>query len=94
MDNVQGMTQEQLLARIAQLEKQVKNNAAKGTGLRVSEKGGVSFYGTGRFPVSLYASQWATLLAKADEIRQFILDNVDSLSFKDEEQKLAVIGNL
>jgi hypothetical protein len=43
--------------------------------LRVSEKGGVSVYGLGRFPVTLYQEQWERLLAHTDEIRTFIDDN-------------------
>jgi hypothetical protein len=50
--------------------------------LRVSEKGGVSVYGLGRFPVTLYQEQWEKLLAHADEIRGFITDNRDRLKRK------------
>ena len=50
--------------------------------MRVSEKGGVSVYGLGRFPVTLYQEQWEKLLAHADEIRRFIADNRDRLKKK------------
>lgn len=50
--------------------------------LKVSEKGAVSIYGTGRFPLTCYASTWLKVLDMADEIRQFIADNKDRLSFK------------
>jgi len=50
--------------------------------VRVSEKGGVSVYGLGRFPVTLYQEQWEKLLAHADEIRQFITENRDQLKKK------------
>ena len=50
--------------------------------LRVSEKGGVSAYGLGRFPVTLYQEQWEKLLARTDEIRAFIADNRDRLKKK------------
>jgi hypothetical protein len=50
--------------------------------MRVSEKGGVSVYGLGRFPVTLYQEQWEKLLAHADEIRRFISDNRDRLKKK------------
>jgi len=69
------MTQEQIaamMARLAQLEKQVANKNAKGTSLKIGEKGGVSYYGVGRYPVSLYYEQWITLLNDADKIRAFV----------------------
>ena len=51
--------------------------------MKVSEKGALSVYGLGRFPVTLYREQWEKLLALADPIRQFIQDN-DSLLKKKE----------
>jgi len=48
----------------------------------VSEKGGVSVYGLGRFPVTLYKEQWVKLLDIAEEIRGFIRDNDASLKTK------------
>ena len=53
------------------------------TSLKVSEKGAVSVYGLGRFPVTLYREQWEKLLGMADEIRQFIQDNDSSLKKKE-----------
>jgi len=50
--------------------------------LKVSEKGGVSVYGLGRFPVTLYKDQWIRLLDTADEIRSFIKENEKRLSVK------------
>ena len=50
---------------------------------RVSSKGGVSVYGLGRFPVTLYKSQWDRLLSATDEIKQFIVDNTSLLVTKD-----------
>ncbi len=50
--------------------------------LRVSEKGGVSVYGLGRFPVTLYKEQWLRLLDMADEIRAFIRENDAKLKTK------------
>ena len=47
--------------------------------LKVSQKGGVSVYGLGRFPVTLYKEQWEKLLAVTDDIKGFIDDNKDSL---------------
>jgi hypothetical protein len=62
----------------AELERLRAENAAlkargsRGVSLKVSEKGGVSVYGLGRFPVTLYKEQWVKLLDMADEIRAFI----------------------
>ncbi len=72
----------------AELEKlKAENEALKkqsGTrgGLKVSEKGGVSVYGLGRFPVTLYKEQWLKLLDMADEIRDFIKQNESRLKTK------------
>lgn len=53
------------------------------TSLKVSEKGALSVYGLGRFPVTLYREQWDKLLGMADEIRQFIADNDSRLKKKE-----------
>jgi len=50
--------------------------------MKVSEKGGVSIYGLGRFPVTLYKEQWAKLLDMADDIRAFIKENEPKLKAK------------
>ena len=75
------LTPEQMAARIAELE----GRFAKGSSLsfKVSEKGGVSVYGLGRFPVTLYLEQWDTLLSHAAELREFIEANKSSLKRKD-----------
>ncbi len=59
-----------------------KGNSRGATSLKVSEKGGVSVYGLGRFPVTLYKEQWAKLLEMADEIRAFIRENDSRLKAK------------
>lgn len=51
--------------------------------LKVSEKGALSVYGLGRFPVTLYREQWEKLLAMADEIRRFIQQNDHLLKKKE-----------
>jgi len=51
--------------------------------MKVSEKGGVSVYGLGRFPVTLYQEQWSKLLDYAEEIRRFIAANQSQLKKKD-----------
>ena len=73
----------------AELERLKQENAAlkarpKGvTSLRVSEKGGVSVYGLGRFPVTLYKEQWTRLLDMADDIRAFIREHDSELKAKE-----------
>lgn len=52
--------------------------------MKVSSKGGVSVYGLGRFPVTLYQSQWETLLSHAGDIKGFIEANKSSLKTKDD----------
>jgi hypothetical protein len=62
-----------------------EKKSGRPTSLKVSEKGGVSVYGLGRFPVTLYKEQWAKLLDMADEIRAFIKENEAKLKTKGEE---------
>jgi hypothetical protein len=71
---------ERLKAENAQLKTQRGRNVS----LKVSEKGGVSVYGLGRFPVTLYKEQWTKLLAMSDEIRAFIKENDAALKTKPE----------
>ena len=61
----------------------LKARGARGISLKVSEKGGVSVYGLGRFPVTLYKEQWTKLLELADDIRAFIRANDAQLKSKD-----------
>ena len=61
----------------------LKKRGEKGLSLKVSQKGAVSVYGLGRFPVTLYKEQWERLLDMADDIRAFIQDNLDKLKLKD-----------
>jgi hypothetical protein len=51
--------------------------------LKVSEKGGVSLYGLGRFPMTLYKGQWEKLLGEVDNIRKFLDENADKLAKKE-----------
>ena len=60
-----------------------KGSRPGGLAIKVSEKGGVSVYGLGRFPVTLYQEQWDKLLAHVDEIRAFIEANRGSLKKKE-----------
>jgi hypothetical protein len=71
------------LERLRAENARLKKTASKGVSLKVSEKGGLSVYGLGRFPVTLYKEQWAKLLDMADDIRAFIRDNESSLKAKE-----------
>ncbi len=78
----EAMTPEQMQAEIARLNALLK---AKPSGaIKVSPKGAVSVYGLGRFPVTLYASQWEALFGRQEEIKTFILDNVNALAKKED----------
>ena len=70
-------TEEELKAEIERLraENETLKRPRGQTSLRVSEKGALSVYGLGRFPVTLYREQWEKLLAMSEEIRQFIAEN-------------------
>jgi hypothetical protein len=59
-----------------------KGKAIKGTSMKVSDKGGLSVYGLGRFPITLYKEQWVKLLDMSDEIRHFLSDNDHLLKSK------------
>jgi hypothetical protein len=74
---------QQELERLRAENARLKKTASKGVSLKVSAKGGVSVYGLGRFPVTLYKEQWAKLLDMADDIRGFIRDNEASLKAKE-----------
>jgi hypothetical protein len=80
-----GMTETDLKAELERLKaenERLKGDRGRSTSLKVSEKGGVSVYGLGRFPVTLYKEQWTKLLDMADEIRAFINDNAARLKSK------------
>lgn len=76
-------SKDELLARIADLERQVEGRKTGRLEFRVSEKGGVSVYGLGRFPVTLYYEQWKRLLDSAGELAEFIEQNKGRLKMKD-----------
>ncbi len=72
------------LERLRQENAALKATRARGISLKVSTKGGVSAYGLGRFPVTLYKEQWLKLLDVAEDIRLFITDNEAALKTKEE----------
>lgn len=71
------------LERLRRENEALKKGASDGIRLKVSEKGAVSVYGMGRFPVTLYKEQWLRLLNMSDEIRAFIAENEARLKAKD-----------
>ena len=68
-------TYEELKARLATLEKQADKKRSGTLEFRVGEKGGVSVYGLGRFPVTLYYEQWIRLLEAVPQLRAFLEEN-------------------
>jgi hypothetical protein len=72
------------LERLKAENERLKSQRGRSVTLKVSEKGGVSVYGLGRFPVTLYKEQWSKVLAMADEIRTFIREHDAELKAKPE----------
>ncbi|MEK7205695.1 MAG: hypothetical protein AAB254_09345 [candidate division NC10 bacterium] len=70
------------LERLRAENQALKAKATRATSIKVSEKGAVSVYGLGRFPVTLYKEQWLKLLGMADDIRKFIAQNESRLRVK------------
>lgn len=80
------MADEVLQAELERLRAEnaaLKARTARGISLKVSEKGGVSVYGLGRFPVTLYKEQWGKLLDMAEDIRAFIREHERELKAKE-----------
>ena len=75
-------TYEELKAKLAAAEEQLKGRKRSSIDFRVSEKGAVSVYGLGRFPVTLYYEQWVRLLDNADALKQFMEENKGNLKLK------------
>lgn len=79
------MSDEDLKAELERLRKEnesLKKGAAKGISMKVSEKGGLSIYGLGRFPITLYKEQWTKLLELSEEIRSFLATHDAELKTK------------
>jgi len=80
------MSEEDLKAELAKLRAEnesLKKSSARGISLKVSQKGAVSLYGMGRFPVTLYKEQWLKILEMADVIKNFISENDAQLKAKE-----------
>ncbi len=71
------------LERLRAENAKLKSKDSAGLSLKVSEKGAVSLYGMGRFPVTLYKEQWLRILASAPEIETFIRENDSKLKHKE-----------
>jgi hypothetical protein len=78
-------TYDELKAQLAALQEKVKTRDRRTVDFRVSEKGGVSVYGLGRFPVTLYYEQWIKLLEHIDQLRGFLEENKPNLKLKGTE---------
>jgi ribosome-interacting GTPase 1 len=75
---------EELKAKLAQLEKEVETKKRSGDlSFKIGEKGGLSVYGLGRFPVTLYYEQWNRLLGAAEDIKTFLEENKSKLKLKE-----------
>jgi hypothetical protein len=80
------MSEQDLQAELQRLKAEnevLKAKTTRATSIRVSEKGGVSVYGLGRFPVTLYKEQWLKLLGMVDDLKAFIAENEGKLKTKD-----------
>lgn len=71
------------LDRLRAENEALKTRSARGLSMKVSEKGGLSVYGLGRFPVTLYKEQWLKLLDLSDDIRTFIEQNDSRLKTRE-----------
>ena len=79
------MSDEEMKAELERLRNEnaaLKKGAATGITMKVSEKGGLSVYGMGRFPITLYKEQWLKLMDMSDAIRSFIEANDAELKSK------------
>jgi hypothetical protein len=90
-----AMSDENLEAELERLRNEnaaLKKGASTGIRMKISEKGAVSIYGMGRFPVTLYKEQWLKLLDMSAEIRAFIAANEAQLKAKEWKRSSRIIG--
>ena len=80
------MSDEEMRAELERLRNEnaaLKKGAARGISMKVSEKGGLSIYGLGRFPITLYKEQWKKLLDISEDIRAFLAAHDSELKAKE-----------
>ena len=80
------MADEDLKAELERLRAEnaaLKTSTSRAISMKVSEKGGLSIYGLGRFPITLYKEQWSKLLDMSDDIRTFLKANDSALKSKE-----------
>jgi hypothetical protein len=85
-DDMAEPTYEELKAKLAEMEKQGGTRRTGALEFRVGEKGGVSVYGLGRFPVTLYYEQWIRLLEAVPQLKEFLEENKTSGKLKLKEK--------
>lgn len=79
------MNEQEMQAELARLKAEneaLKTRTSRPISMKVADKGGLSIYGLGRFPVTLYKEQWTMLLDMADDIRAFMKENDAKLKTK------------
>lgn len=84
------MSDEDIRKELEETKKQLEAlqaRSTKGVTYKVSEKGGLSVYGLGKFPVTLYREQWERLLSLSDDIHAFIQENASRLKTKKDKDK-------
>ncbi|MDY0002539.1 MAG: hypothetical protein RBU30_14685 [Polyangia bacterium] len=84
------MSDETVLKQLEEAKKKLEalqSRSAKGILYKVSEKGALSVYGLGRFPVTLYREQWERLLNLSEDIHAFIRENADQLKTKKDKEE-------
>jgi hypothetical protein len=79
---------EELKAKLEELQKQGPAASGGIVAFKIGEKGGMSAYGLGRFPVTLYYEQWMKLLDRADQIRSFLEANKGALKMRSPKQQV------
>ena len=87
------MAEEDLTAEIERLKaenERLRKRQSRGLSMKVSQKGALSVYGLGRFPVTLYKQQWTKLLDTADDIRRFLEDNDAQLKVQGDARRKRV----
>lgn len=80
------LSYEELKAKLEELQKHVPATNCGSPEFKVSEKGAVSMYGLGRFPVTLYYEQWIKLLDRVDRLRGFLAANKGAVKLRDQRQ--------